>query len=97
MNLGASVTGFKATLNRVENIPWNTEDLFLNQGHKTNLQKQNKIKADLLIFFFFKDPRLCFYLQSLQLLQILEGASLDDAHLIVFQMPGIRKAARVRD
>lgn len=29
MDLGGSVTCFKATLNRVENIPWNTEDLFL--------------------------------------------------------------------
>ena len=78
------------------------ERLVFNQGHKTNLQKQNKINAVFFCFFvflfsFFKDPRLCFYLQSLQLLQILEGASLDDAHLIVFQMPGIRKAARVRD
>lgn len=38
-----------------------------------------------------------FDLQSLQLLQILEGASLDDADLIVFQMPRIRKAAKVKD
>lgn len=30
------------------------------------------------------------YLQSLQLLQILEGASLDDADLVVFQMPRSR-------
>lgn len=95
MDLGASVTCFKATLNRVENIPWNTEDLFLTKV--TRPIYKNKTKQTQIFFFFLKDPRLFFYLQSLQLLQILEGASLDDAHLIVFQMPGIRKAARVRD
>lgn len=37
------------------------------------------------------------YSQSLQLLQILEGASLNDADLVVFQMPRIKKAAEVKD
>lgn len=37
------------------------------------------------------------YLQSLQLLQILEGTSLDDADLVVFQMPGTKEVALVKE
>ena len=37
------------------------------------------------------------YLQSLQLLQILEGTSLDDADLVVFQMPGTKGVAMVKE
>lgn len=39
----------------------------------------------------------CVYLQSLQLLQILEGTSLDDADLVVFQMPGTKEVAMVKE
>ena len=67
---------------------------------------------ELLFFFFFlreatmkpiyKQVRLfkkggCVYLQSLQLLQILEGTSLDDADLVVFQMPGTKEVALVKE
>lgn len=45
----------------------------------------------------FSRKEVVLYLQSLQLLQILEGASLDDADLVVFQMPRITEAVRVKD
>lgn len=92
LDLSASVTYFKATLNIVGNISLNTEDLFLPRS-QDQFTKQNKINAENI---FLRTQGYVLYLQSLQLLQVLEGASLDDAHLIVFQMPGIRKAARVK-
>lgn len=45
----------------------------------------------------FSRKEVVLYLQSLQLLQILEGASLDDADLVVFQMPRTTEAVRVKD
>lgn len=37
------------------------------------------------------------YLQSLKLLQVLEGASLDDADLVVFQMPTTTETAMTKN
>ena len=45
----------------------------------------------------FSRKEVVLYLQSLQLLQILEGASLDDADLVVFQMPRTTETAAVKD
>lgn len=45
----------------------------------------------------FSRKEVILYLQSLQLLQILEGASLDDADLVVFQMPRTTETAAVKD
>lgn len=45
----------------------------------------------------FSRKEVVLYLQSLQLLQILEGTSLNDADLVVFQMPRTTEAAGVRD
>lgn len=45
----------------------------------------------------FSRKEVVLYLQSLQLLQILEGASLNDADLVVFQMPRSTEAGMVKD
>lgn len=87
---------FQTTLNVVENtffFPNLGDLLFPRPQDQLTKTKQNKNGEE---DFFFKH-KAAFYLQSLQLLQILEGASLDDADLVVFQMPRIRKAARVKD
>lgn len=45
----------------------------------------------------FSKKEVVLYLQPLQLLQILEGTSLDDADLVVFQVPRNTEAAMVKD
>lgn len=67
MDLGASVTCFKATLNGVENIPWNTEDLFLTKV--TRPIYKNKTKQTQIFFFFFKGSK------AVLLLTIVPAAS----------------------
>lgn len=63
---------------------------FFADGNEDNLQ--NKTKQNPRPF-----KKGLLYLQSLQLLQLLEGTSLDDADLVVFQMPRTTEAATVKD